>query len=254
MLMVLAACSPPPQPPNAKLWGGLDEGPYKVGFGLRWETDPSRTYGTNPDGTKRPRPIPVGVWYPARPSPGEFMQVADYFDLRSKQTQFDELALKLNAQMQGAVRKEELDWRTHAKFDAPPAKGPFPVIIYSHGGRGYAENFVPAEYLASHGYIVLSTSYHCEDLATVAPCDGTARIRDMLFLHRFAAMLGNADASRIGALGFGAGADAVAAWGAEKDSPLEVVVRWQKPLDRLAYEQECRETLRSFDAKLRVVK
>src|SRR5580658_7417734 len=96
LLLFLADCAPPPAPPDPQLWGSLKPGPYAVGFGLRWETDPSRTYGLEKDGTKKPRPIPVGVWYPARPSPAEHMHVADYFDMRSKQVQFDELASRLN--------------------------------------------------------------------------------------------------------------------------------------------------------------
>src|ERR1019366_7375541 len=151
LLVLLAACAPPPAPPDPQLWGTLKPGPYAVGFGLRWETDPSRTYGLEKDGvTKRPRPIPVGVWYPARPSPAEHMQVADYFDMRSKQVQFDELAAKLNAHIREIVAQSMGDptavnrflaMRTSATFDAPPAKGQFPVVIYCSNGS-YAEDFV----------------------------------------------------------------------------------------------------------------
>src|ERR1019366_6694876 len=58
-LALLAGCAPPPAPPDPQLWGSLKPGPYGVGFGLRWETDPSRVYGLEKDGvTKKPRPIP----------------------------------------------------------------------------------------------------------------------------------------------------------------------------------------------------
>src|SRR5580658_6097128 len=50
LLAVLAGCAPPPAPPDPQLWGSLKPGPYAVGFGLRWETDPSRTYGLEKDG------------------------------------------------------------------------------------------------------------------------------------------------------------------------------------------------------------
>src|ERR1035438_7032107 len=104
LVLVLAGCAPPPAPPDPALWGSLKPGPYGVGFGLRWETDSSRVYGLEKDGvTKKPRPIPVGVWYPARPSPAEHMQVADYFDMRSKQVQFDELATRLNAHIRDGL-------------------------------------------------------------------------------------------------------------------------------------------------------
>jgi hypothetical protein len=202
-----------------------------VGFGLRWETDPSRVYGLEKDGvTKKPRPIPVGVWYPARPSPAEHMQVADYFDMRSKQVQFDELANRLNKHIRDSLAQSMDDptavnrflaMRTSATFDAPPAKGQFPVVIYG-SDTGYEEDFVLFEYLASHGYVVLSTSYHASSPSVLAGDPGV-RPRDMLFLHRFAALLGNADASHLAALGYGEGGRAALWWAMEGDTPLDAV-------------------------------
>src|SRR5271165_6744133 len=53
------------------LWGGLELGPYAVGFRTAWELDSSRTYNMSfadmtmyADG-KAPRPILINVWYPA---------------------------------------------------------------------------------------------------------------------------------------------------------------------------------------------
>jgi hypothetical protein len=236
LLVLLAACAPPPAPPDPQLWGTLKPGPYAVGFGLRWETDPSRTYGLEKDGvTKRPRPIPVGVWYPARPSPAEHMQVADYFDMRSKQVQFDELAAKLNAHIREIVAQSMGDptavnrflaMRTSATFDAPPAKGQFPVVIYCSNGS-YAEDFVLFEYLASNGYVVLSTSDHSDDPAVPWPGIDLTRMRDMYFLDRFAALLGNADASHLASMGFGLGAVNALAWAEERDTPLDAVVAFE---------------------------
>jgi hypothetical protein len=246
LLLVLAGCAPPPAPPDPALWGSLKPGPYAVGFGLRWETDPSRVYGLEKDGvTKKPRPIPVGVWYPARSSPAEHMQVADYFDMRSKQVQFDELANRLNGQIRGALAQSLGDpsavnrflaMRAGATFDAPPAKGQFPVVIYG-SDVGYEEDFVLFEYLASQGYVVLSSSYHSSHPTATLPIRGPdpagvqrrgpgdwyVRERDMLFLHRFASMLGNADPAHIAALGYGAGGEAVMWWAMEEDTPLDGV-------------------------------
>jgi len=236
LLLFLAGCAPPPAPPDPQLWGSLKPGPYAVGFGLRWETDPSRTYGLEKDGTKKPRPIPVGVWYPARPSPAEHMLVADYFDMRSKQVQFDELANRLNEHIRGVVAQSMgqptavnrfLAFRTSATFDAPPAKGQFPVVIYCAEG-GYEEDFVLFEYLASQGYVVLSTSYHSSDLSATGS-DFVARLRDMLFLHHFASQLGNADARHVAALGYGIGGYAVMAWAAQRDTPLDAAVSLDLP-------------------------
>jgi hypothetical protein len=236
LLLLLTGCAPPPAPPDPALWGSLKPGPYAVGFGLRWETDSSRVYGLEKDGvTKKPRPIPVGVWYPARTSPAEHMQVADYFDMRSKQVQFDDLANTLNAHIRDILAQSMGDptavnrflaMRTGATFDAPPAKGQFPVIIYCPGGS-YEEDFVLFEYLASNGYVVLSTSDHSDNPAAPWSINERTLRLDLYFLQRFAALLGNADASHVASMGYGYGAANALAWASEGDTPLDAVIGFE---------------------------
>ncbi len=275
LLLLVAGCAPPPAPPDPALWGSLKPGPYAVGFGLRWESDSSRTYGVNPDGTKKPRPIPVGVWYPARPSPSEHMQVADYFDMRSKQVQFDELATRLNAHIRDGLAQNifgKAAWsdlpgkeraaadrlfamRTSATFDAPPSKGQFPVVIYNPGeDGGYEEDFVLFEYLAAHGYVVLSTSYHCPGPGVIGDCGGAADMRDMYFLYRFATLLGNTDAPHVAAMGHGSGGAAALTWALEADSPLDAAIGFDPseqigtslpPVATLLFAVQPSETLRA---------
>ena len=49
--------------------------------------------------------------------------------------------------------------KTIAVKDAPAAVGRFPVVIYHPGlGGSYEDNSVLFEYLASHGYLVLSSA------------------------------------------------------------------------------------------------
>jgi hypothetical protein len=115
--------------------------------------------------------------------------------------------------------------RTGASFDAPPATGPFPVVIYHPDEPGgYEEDFVLFEFLASHGYVVLSTSYHCPDPSLIGDCGGPVYLRDMYFLHRFATLLGNADASHVAAMGPGKGGALAMQWAVEPDTPLDAVV------------------------------
>jgi predicted dienelactone hydrolase len=48
----------------------------------------------------------------------------------------------------------------YARRDAARAEGMFPVLLYSHGAGGtYEENSGMFEYLASYGYVVLSTAF-----------------------------------------------------------------------------------------------
>ena len=226
-LILLAGCAPHVAPPDPSLWGGLQPGPYRAGFGLKWETDPTRLYGTD----RKPRPIPIGVWYPARDSSAPHLAIGDYYETRPGLPQFDPLATRLNTYMRDGLTAQHVDvekffaTRTAATRDAPSAKGPFPVIIYNPANGGnYADNSTLFEYLATHGYIVLSTSYHCEVPASAAPCDSAVRERDMIFLLRFATALAIADPARVAAIGSREGALAAVGWAAEPDTPLEAMV------------------------------
>src|SRR5579863_5792876 len=73
LVLILAGCASQVAPPDPSLWGGLQPGPYRAGWGLKWETDPTRLYGTD----RKPRPIPVGVWYPARDSSAPHIAIGD---------------------------------------------------------------------------------------------------------------------------------------------------------------------------------
>src|SRR5258708_6323768 len=94
-ILLLAGCAPPVVPPDATLWGGLDPGPYRAGWGLKGEPDPTGRDVTGDQ--KQPPVLPVGVWYPARDSRAPHMRLGDYFDLRPEKRDFDARAEKLGA-------------------------------------------------------------------------------------------------------------------------------------------------------------
>src|SRR5258708_8092522 len=49
---------------------------------------------------------------------------------------------------------------TTAHLDAAPAEGAFPVVLYHSGAGGsFEDNSVLFEYLASHGYVVVSRAF-----------------------------------------------------------------------------------------------
>jgi hypothetical protein len=221
-VVYLVGCATHVAPPDPSLWGNLQPGPYRVGWGLKWETDPTRLYGAD----RKPRPIPVGVWYPARDSSAPHIAIGDYYETRPGLPQFDPLATRLNAYMRKNVDADKLfPLRTAATRDAPSAKGPFPVVIYNPGNAGnYADNSTLFEYLASSGYIVLSTSYHCEDSKLVGPCLSAVRARDMIFLDRFSTALAIADPTRVAAIAEREGAQMALSWASEPDTPLAAVV------------------------------
>ncbi|MHC4606558.1 MAG: alpha/beta hydrolase family protein, partial [Planctomycetota bacterium] len=53
-------------------------------------------------------------------------------------------------------RRRDLPIKAHY----PDAKGPFPLVVISHGGAGnWDANKHQAKHLASHGYVVLCTTH-----------------------------------------------------------------------------------------------
>ena len=79
------------------------------------------------------RKLPTEVWYPIEP--GSKGNLAKY-------------ALGLITSPGGALR------------DVPAAKGPFPVVAFSHGNQGIRDQSVfLTEHLARHGYVVISPDH-----------------------------------------------------------------------------------------------
>lgn len=117
-------------------------GPYAVGVASRFVVDPSRT---NRYGVATNSAILVNVWYPANSQAAGFP------------SSWSDAAYRWDADL--------LQWlgqvpyfHSYAIPGAAPERGelPWPVLLYSHGGRGDRNQHVDlAEELASHGYIVV---------------------------------------------------------------------------------------------------
>lgn len=70
--------------------------------------------------------------------------------------------------------------RTNAIQDAAPASGPFPVLVYNHGGgwTRFTSTFTTEE-LASHGYVVVSVGHNGFNKTQFLP-DGSSVVADSL--------------------------------------------------------------------------
>jgi tetratricopeptide (TPR) repeat protein len=237
--------------PEPLLWGGLEPGPHAVGFRALYQLDHTRQYDPEyvddperpPD--PRPRPILVGVWYPARATGAGPMAYRQYLDVPSDDPLVGPFARRLMPHMRavaceeavgnkpGALTPAEaaaverlLAAETVAVKDAPAADGRFPVVIYHPGlGGTYEDNSALFEYLASHGYVVLSSAYPRADAGTMhIDWDLTRSFRDMELLSRYARGQSFADADRLAAIGHSYGAQAALAWRAEPASSVRAVV------------------------------
>ena len=114
-----------PDVPGPDLTAPITEaGPYPVGYRVL-------TTEYTPDGDSDARPLRIALWYPAGEAAGE---PAEYSGLNTREEVF---------------------------ADAPlGVEGVAPLLIYSHGDRGYAEaSFFLTEYFASHGWIVAAPDH-----------------------------------------------------------------------------------------------
>ena len=161
-------------------WKGLKAGPHAIGFRATATTDATRTWRTPTDYRGRPRPdfgnrpVQVSIWYPAEAaSVATAMTYGDYVDLLAWETgpakpgeetrkaaraQFQRMSgLPVTAEGMGEFEKL-YSAKVRAMRDARPAPGKFPVLI-SAPGQGYPafDNSVMAEFLASHGFVVVAS-------------------------------------------------------------------------------------------------
>ena len=161
------------------------------------------------------RPIQTVIWYPADKG-GKPVRWDDYLSLIGWETNFTlppreekqlvdawlEMVTDGKRPAQVAAERVKPMWAVRG---APPKNGKFPVVIYAPSINNTAfENADLAEFLASHGYVVISS-----------PTIGAARryikwdlenaemqADDIRFLIDYAKTLPQADMSRVAAAGF----------------------------------------------------
>jgi pimeloyl-ACP methyl ester carboxylesterase len=251
------------------LWGDLPRGSYAVGYQSSFHLDYARTYDlyfpNPPAARKTPRPILVNVWYPADPAPAiEPLRQGDYLQIATQGSMLGEFSRRLEASHRemicGAVLGKplsELDAHGRASFerfcetptavfrDAPPVEGRFPLLLNHSGYGGFSiDNTVLFEFLASHGYVVVSSAYQSTDAAELRIGHDVDRSnRDLTYLLHHMQHDPRVDMERIGAIGCSYGAQAVLAWVAETDPAIGAVVSLDTtleyvPLDREEYRTE----------------
>src|ERR1017187_1942286 len=250
---------------QAQLWGELKSGKYAVGFRALYQMDVARSYDADYPATgstpvKKARPIFLAIWYPAAAPHNTSMLYRDYFRAVSMDSPVPEFAQRLRKftrdmacqyilgkEFEKLTDEEGVAWDgllatpVFATLNVPAASGRFPVVIH-HAGLGgtFDDNSVACEYLASHGYVVLSSAYQAAD-SSMLKIDGAlaTSLEDLAFVLRYAATLPFADVSRVAAMGHGYGAQAALAWRARPGSPLDAAVLLDstveyRPLDDFA--------------------
>lgn len=199
------------------LWGNLKPGEFGVGFRAVNIYDYSRSY-INAEG----RPIQIAIWYPAEKSKRSTqMLFKEYLDLYlveeslaelTEQERKDNWTSWSKSYARYKVEPEKiLDARAAAIKDAQVSKGRFPLIVYGAGSQGEAfENFILAEYLASHGFVVAASpsvgiyQHVMSSTADIRGAEGQARDMEFILakMHDFPSVNWN----KIGLVGWSRGA------------------------------------------------
>lgn len=144
----------------------LSSGEYKVGFRHYITSDSTRTYSRIYDysNKKIARPISVSLWYPSEQNIGDKkpLKVLDYLEILKQEEEWEYLPsdqiLNWFYYSNTPANQNHLKELTEAYPEITFANGKFPIIIYAPSFQASSiENFGLCEYLASHGYIVISS-------------------------------------------------------------------------------------------------
>jgi dienelactone hydrolase len=201
--------------------GALAPGRWPVGFTHLAAADTSRSLASG-----RPRPIDIGVWYPARASAGPHLAYRTYFLLtpppqdslpadEAARRELDGFAAFLASHgATPAAVSAWLDTPMRARLDPPAAGGRFPLVLVAQGnGQSLHDQAPLCEYLASHGYVVATapSPMRISGPLTDEREMGTRaaeQARDLAFVLADAARRADVDARRVGLVGHSFGARA----------------------------------------------
>ena len=150
-------------------YNSLEFGKYTPGFRSELIYDGGRFFKT--DIGYRKRAVQAMIWYPSNWS-GENLTFSDYYSLSLKDnkdvenyevTKFVEIDKRIKKLSKYGTPEEVKSYmfqKCKSELNVDIADGKFPVLFYFAGGneKGY-ENFIMFEYLASHGYVVVSCTH-----------------------------------------------------------------------------------------------
>jgi Chlorophyllase len=236
-------------------WSGLQPGKFSVGFKSLCVFDTSRKYDLLKN-KNLGRPVLINIWYPAKKSNDTtVLKVKDYFDfpsdentqvffLKLKEFQLDYSKLYSTDQN---IRKKDFDGdssllentrnqifehylsaKTLSHRNAVASDGKYPFIIYHHGiGGTMDENNLLLEYLASNGYIVISSAFQDPDTTEMGTGDQRATFDDLNFIINYCRQNNISKSSKVFLMGHSYGANSSIGFLAEGHQNVNGII----PLD-----------------------
>jgi tetratricopeptide (TPR) repeat protein len=141
----------------------LDYGEFKVGFYDTTIIDRTRSYNSLDQlSSESPRPIYVSVWHPLSEVKGERrLRVNDYLKVVQKEEEWPKLPFEYFFDwfyiQNTEVNRKNANYEVQAFDNSKCSRSDNPIIIYSASYQASSvENFILAEYYASHGYTFIS--------------------------------------------------------------------------------------------------
>lgn len=194
-------------------------GKYTVGFQSFLTLDKSRSFSSNTENKTISRPIQVCVWYPAKKEGKNYMKYEDYFFLKASETADKKLTEVLKKeiietfiredQVSEDILKKELGISMNAvQNTSHDTSEKFPILIYGPSWWSTAfENALLCEFLASHGYVVVSSPSVGPETREmpISRIGVETQARDMEFLLSLMDKIPNSDVEKVAVSGFSLG-------------------------------------------------
>ncbi len=196
----------------------LNSGKHKVGFKHYTAIDSTRIYRIHNEFNNQfvNRPIPISIWYPATIENNNSKQLAvlDYLEILKEEEEWKNLPNEFlldwfsdlgDTPQNRAHLSEKVNAFSNAKF----LEGKFPVVVYAPSYQSSSiENFALFEYLASNGFVVISSPSRGTDtrwLEGATTKDMETQSRDVEFLLKEIYKYESIDFDKIALMGFSFG-------------------------------------------------
>ncbi len=194
----------------------LNYGKYKVGFTHYTKIDSTRTYQVKNEFNNQRiyRPIPISIWYPAEVKNAKQLTVLNYLEVLKEEEEWEHLPnvflLDWFSYLWNTPQnKAHLSEKVAAFSNATAVHDAFPIVVYAPSYQASSiENFALFEYLASNGYIVISSPSRGTETRRLeggTVKDLETQTRDVSFLLKEIYRYKNIDPDKIALMGFSFG-------------------------------------------------
>tara|TARA_R110002074_G_C12541818_1_gene665771 strand:+ start:1835 stop:3340 length:1506 start_codon:yes stop_codon:yes gene_type:complete len=196
----------------------LKNGEYIVGLKHYTKVDSTRSYRIHNEFNNQfiNRPIPISIWYPAinTNNSSSKLTVLDYLEILKEEEEWknlpnDFLLDWFSYLWNTPENKVHLSEKVTAFLNLTSLKGKFPVVVYAPSYQASSiENFALFEYLASYGFIVISSpsrGTYTRWLEGGTTKDMETQSRDVEFLLKEILKYENIDFDKIALMGFSFG-------------------------------------------------